>query len=178
MTWTILGYEIAEARLALIVAILAACFTGWQAWSGHLTARVALASQRRKDPAFEISSHPIDKTEGWVKVDIVARNFEEVGFTITGYRYKHRGAGLVHPDEIARDDGFSSWEPQPLLLAKNMAKKELTCQHGVGAGGRQTSLSNAPHALRPTRHLSIYATDAFDKRHLQVLWEWADGTKR
>lgn len=166
-----------EARLAIIVSVTSAAFTGGSLWYTRRLALNDTARMKRKPPAFEVRTYPVREKPDWMSVDIVARNFEPVAVNITGYRHKGRQVLLVHPDQIMRDSGLGM-EPCVDGLRNEMGAPAISERAGIGAGGAQETRSTAPHAMRPTEHLTIYARGPFRRDRFTVEWEWADGAPR
>lgn len=166
-----------EARLALIIAIASASLTGWQAWSGYITARAATAAQRRKDPVFEIDSSVHEQDPAWVHIGITARNIEPVAVRISGYEYRGRDVLLVNPDALQKDDADPFFHRR-LILDESKGFRTLKLSDSIGPGGLQTPISKAPHVSQPTKYFRLLARGPFERSKFTVLWEWADGVRR
>ncbi|MEN9060029.1 hypothetical protein [Ponticoccus litoralis] len=167
-----------KADWAFIVAIGSAAFTGWQAYSGHVVAKITRDSAKRKAPAFEVSSQPFSKFEGWRFVSIAARNFEPVSVQIERLKYAKPGVVLLHEDAqfVGKPHSYPITEVD--ALPEERAAREISYRFRLGAGGEQEYKGDAGHTPRPTIYLRLFAKGNFDPKHLHVEWHWADGQKK
>lgn len=167
---------LSEARLAILIAVASASFTFWQAWSGHVVAQATRAAQKRKHPVFEIACTDGPHDE-WRHVSITSRNSEAVAATVTGYKYRGRGVLLLSPSDL-KNVAENALDAPEFVFPEMGGARTIKLRKELGAGGEQMNRSDLPGTARPTEYLHIYAKGPFDRKLLEVLWEWSDGTPR
>ena len=167
-----------KGDIAILIALAGASFSAWQAYSGHVSARIAKEAAKRKYPAFEITGHESRDFQGWTAINIIARNFEPVSVIVFGIRYNNKGTLLLSSDARWSEDGPSYSPNQVERLPTSDASKRIELKKTIGPAGDQASRNPASHSPKATEYLSAFACGPFDSNHLEVEWRWADGTKK
>jgi len=167
-----------KGDIAIMIALAGAGFSAWQAYSGHVSARIAKNSTKRKHPAFEIIGREGADFEGWTTVNITARNFEPVSVNVLGLRYRKSGVLLLPDDARWSGDGPEYALKQVETLPKLDALKEIDLKKTVGPSGDQAVRNPSSFAPKATEYLRAFACGPFDPNYLEVHWRWADGSKK
>lgn len=163
-----------KADIALAVSLVAATFTGWQAYSGHISASAARTALRRKDPTFEISVR-LDRPD-WSYITIIARNHEPVSININKIAYRGRGVTFINAEDLEENTSLGRCAAIEPSLA--LSRREISISRIIGAAGDQATRSSAPHVPRPTVHLYLHAHGKLSQERIVIDWSWADGKRR
>lgn len=155
-----------KADIAIAIAVLSAAFTGWQAWSGHVSARAAKQALARKKPVFEISTLPVMGFDDWTAVSVTGRNTERVSVVIKTITSRNAGILLLRSEDTFVPQTDPRVAPKR-EYSKRKASHTIYAHQMIGPVGEGSA----------TLHFTIYAHGIFDKRKLAFEWEWADGAK-
>lgn len=162
-----------KADAALVIAILAACFTGWQSYSAHISTRLQKQAARRKLPIVEFSVHPLTEVDGWDYCRLVLRNLEPVTARLA--LVETRGSRkFVLTHEMATEKTTPQWATPVYLnsLPENRRVENIATVGPVSATFRPDSIGpfNTTNTFLITK--GVRSID-----DLILTWHWADGQK-
>ena len=175
---------ITEARIALIIALASAAFTLWQGYSAHVSARVAMNAQRRRQPTFE-KTHVKNYADygEWKLLTVIARNHAEVGLQIKEIRVASRAGAIarhadayepVEPQPIAYLVGQRRSDPAPRRLRDPIPEhRNLSWEQVLGPVGSK----NKSGRNRDAASIHILAKHVDPHKDLVFDWIWSDGYK-
>lgn len=165
---------LSEARVAIIISLLSAAFTGGTLWYTRRLAKNDTERMRRKPLVVELlPSRQADPTRhGWGDHLLIVRNLEPVGAVIRSIRSRPRKSCVIYVDRhlVMPTTPSLDWVLPEELPETRSEKVDLT----IRPVGAVQSASGTPG---DTLHLRLMAKGVSRPSDVFLDWEWADGKK-
>lgn len=176
LDWVNLPEWLTEARVAIIISILSATFTGLAL---PYTRRLALndtARMKRKPLVFEkVIRDEASELPGWSRLEITARNLEPVAANIIAIKVKRRRQMILSYDDAFEEEG-NIWGERTTVKKELPALTRCVIPRVVNPLGT----AQHPRGFTPsdTAYLSAFVKGVDRVSDIEVEWRWADGKKR
>lgn len=161
-----------KADIAIAIAVLSACFTGWQAYNTQVSNRLQRKAISRKEPVIEIQegSSATELPEGWSWWGIGITNIEDVAILISRIGVKPRGAAIAHAPDIEMKASLTGQRQTPMPAA---TARSFDLSIRVAAKGSTVEIFGRP-TKRDSLWLTVAARGVKSARDFDVTWTWAD----
>lgn len=159
-----------KGDIAILIAVMSACFTAYQAWEQRRLRQNDDQKMKRKPLAMEVTLSPVRDRPGWTCAELVFRNTEPHTAEVTRIWTTGRYARLMVRGK-SRPDGFGGAELVDDFDPAN-AGQSIDMHKTVGPDVEIESKLQ----LRPTVLMQCYIHGQVTRQQIKFDWRWKDDT--
>lgn len=169
-----------EARLAILVSLASAAFSGGQFIYTRRLAKNDTQKMKRKAPVLEARFAESEHHEGWQRCFVVVRNLEPVSVDLLEVAVRSKSMRiLLEAEEFKTVEGTEGRKQARLATSELALKQSVKIDERLRpVGARSANLLGQGSLPADTESLSFLTQGVRSVRDLRLDWAWADGQAR